>query len=312
MKKLVRLTENDLHRIVKESVNKALNKSNSVFYNDRPSKITKIDRSNSSNKHTMSPDEIEKIHNIVSEVSVAPNGYKHRFDPNKRDGDFPLEQPEWTKDPRWQGWNGEDPEWIMKQQEKYPYGGQSKQSVRLSEAELHQIVKESVNKLLKEVQLNELDPRTYASYAAKRQAQGQTNKAKDGEDAAIQAWNKQYGKKDTGTYDNVDDYGDRERIMRNNPYNNKGKYEVTTQYKDRGLGHLSTYRPTMDYNWDSDTEGYETQGKGYRPTQYLGIDDKGTRHYARREQSQQALQGYEVAKQMANNSGKYIKGKGWQ
>ena len=85
MKKLVRLTESDLHIIVKESVNKVLNKSNSVFYDDRPSKITKVDRSNSSNKHTMSPDEIEKIHNIVSEVSVAPNGYKNRFDPNKRD-----------------------------------------------------------------------------------------------------------------------------------------------------------------------------------------------------------------------------------
>ena len=149
-KKLIRLTESDLHRIVKESVNKALNKNNSVFYDDRPSKITKVDRSNSSNKHTMSPEEIEKIHNIVSEVSVAPNGFKHRFDPNKRDGDFPLEQPEWTKDPRWQGWNGEDPEWIMKQQEKYPYGGESKQSVRVSEAQLHQIVKESVEQVLSE------------------------------------------------------------------------------------------------------------------------------------------------------------------
>ena len=98
----------------------------------------------------MSPDEIEKTHNIVSEVSVAPNGYKHRFDPNKRDGDFPLEQPEWTKDPRWQGWNGEDPEWIMKQQKKYPYGGESKQSVRVSEAQLHQIVKESIEQILNE------------------------------------------------------------------------------------------------------------------------------------------------------------------
>ncbi len=108
-KKLIRLTESDLHRIVKESVR-----------------------------------------NIVSEVSAAPNGFKHRFDPNKRDGDFPLEQPEWTKDPKWQGWNGEDPEWIMKQQKKYPYGGESKQSVRLSEAQLHQIVKESVERILSE------------------------------------------------------------------------------------------------------------------------------------------------------------------
>lgn len=151
MKKLVRLTESDLHRIVKESVNKALNKSNSVFYDDRPSKITKVDRSNSSNKHTMSPDEIEKIHNIVSEVSVAPNGFKHRFDPNKRDGDFPLEQPKWTKDPRWQGWQGEDPEWIMKQEKESgdPYYG-NKQPVRVSEEQLHQIVRESVEQALSE------------------------------------------------------------------------------------------------------------------------------------------------------------------
>ena len=48
-KKLIRLTEQDLHKIVKESVK-----------------------------------------NIVSEASFAPNGFKHRFDPNKRDGDFPL------------------------------------------------------------------------------------------------------------------------------------------------------------------------------------------------------------------------------
>ena len=151
MKKLVRLTESDLHRIVKESVNKALNKSNSVFYDDRPSKITKVDRSNSSNKHTMSPDEIEKIHNIVSEVSVAPNGFKHRFDPNKRDGDFPLEQPKWAKDPRWQGWQGEDPEWIMKQEKESgdPYYG-NKQPVRVSEEQLHQIVRESVEQALSE------------------------------------------------------------------------------------------------------------------------------------------------------------------
>ena len=240
----------------------------------------------------------------ASEYRRNSYAYTKGFDKGWDKGRRQMEEA--TADPRWWQKDGEFPDM------KDTAYSKPKQQVKVSEAQLHQIVKESVNKLLKEDQLNELDPRTYASYAAKRQAQGQTNKAKDGEDAAIQAWNKQYGKKDTGTYDNVDDYGDRERIMRNNPYNNKGKYEVRTQYKDRGLGHLSTYRPTMDYNWDSDTEGYETQGKGYRPTQYLGIDNKGTRHYARREQSQQALQGYEVAKQMANNSGKYIKGKGWQ
>ena len=165
-KKLIRLTESELRNMIAESVKRVLNEDEStskmaygifdtkgsLSNNRRPSKITKVDRSNSSNKRTMSPDEIQKIHNIVSEVSVAPNG--HRFDPNKRDGDFPIEQPEWTKDPRWQGWNGEDPEWIMKQQEKYPYSGETKQSVRVSEAQLHQIVKESVQRIMNEAWYN--------------------------------------------------------------------------------------------------------------------------------------------------------------
>ena len=107
---LVRLTENDIQRIVRESVE-----------------------------------------DVISEVSAMPKGFKHRFDPDKRDGDFPLEQPEWTKDPRWQGWNGEDPEWIMKQEKESgdPYYGNKKQA-RVSESQLHQIVKESVEQVLSE------------------------------------------------------------------------------------------------------------------------------------------------------------------
>ena len=79
-----------------------------------------------------------------------PNNQKEVGGRWQRTGDLPIEQPEWTKDQKWQGWNGEDPEWIMKQQEKYPYGGESKQSVRVSEAQLHQIVKESVEQALSE------------------------------------------------------------------------------------------------------------------------------------------------------------------
>lgn len=109
-KQVIRLTENDIHRIVRESVE-----------------------------------------DVISEVSAMPKGFKHRFDPNKRDGDFPLEQPEWTKDPRWQGWNGEDPEWIMKQEKESgdPYYGNKKQ-VRVSESQLRQVVRESVEKVLDE------------------------------------------------------------------------------------------------------------------------------------------------------------------
>ena len=50
----------------------------------------------------------------------------------------------------------------------------SKQVIKLTESDLHRIVKESVNKILSEA-INELDPRTYASYADKRRAQGTIN-----------------------------------------------------------------------------------------------------------------------------------------
>ena len=116
MRQTIRLTESELRNMIAESVKRVLNEDKStskmaysifdtkgnISNSRRPSKITKVDRSNSSNKHTMSPDEIEKIHNIVSEVSVAPKG------------------------------------------------GESKQSVRVSEAQLHQIVKESVQKIMNE------------------------------------------------------------------------------------------------------------------------------------------------------------------
>ena len=112
--KLIRLTESDLHKIVKESVQ-----------------------------------------NVISEVGAMPNGFKHRFDPNKRDGDYqpPFKQPEWMKDPRWQHHDGEYPEWIMKQQKESGdpyYKNESKQAVRVSESQLHQIVKESVEQVLSE------------------------------------------------------------------------------------------------------------------------------------------------------------------
>jgi len=80
-KQVIKLTESDLHRIIKESVKK-----------------------------------------IIREVAVGgPNkGWRDSID-----GDFPVKQPEWTKDPKWDGWNGEDPAWLIKQREmrgKNPWG----------------------------------------------------------------------------------------------------------------------------------------------------------------------------------------------
>ncbi len=64
----------------------------------------------------------------------------------------------------------------------------NKKLIRLTESDLHRIVKESVNRVL-----NEMRPETYASYAKGREAQGQMDKAQVGKQAAIDKWNSMYG-----------------------------------------------------------------------------------------------------------------------
>ena len=208
MKKLIRLTESDLHRIVKESVQ-----------------------------------------SIISEVSAAPNGFKHRFDPNKKDGDYPLEQPEWTKDPRWQGWKGEDPEWIMKQQEESGdpyYGSKTKQSVKLSESQLRQIIRESVEQVLFEGFFDKFR-RTAQAKDAYKDLDGDYTYSKDND--RFYYYDKYGNKHDTGI-----GYGKGNVGVNWNPFKfwNSGDRQVTQNDANRAkrnLGYWDTdYKGTIDRN----------------------------------------------------------------
>lgn len=159
----------------------------------------------------------------------------------------------------------------------------AKRSVResITKSELKSIVEESVNRILSEAQLNELDPRTYASYANKRRAQGQnannfsdmvkyTSKAEDGEEAARNAWNKKYG------YD--------EKISRQgyNPgYHSQTMINTLENPYQVWTNHMNASRP-----W----ENQHNTVSDYADT----IDARNT------------------ARQMRQGNGNYVKGKGWQ
>ena len=205
----------------------------------------------------------------------------------------------------------------------------NKKLIRLTESDLHRIVKESVNKILSEA-INELDPRTYASYADKRRAQGQNDKAFKGTQAAANAWNKEYGynhdgKRQPGSLDNygMDDYG------YNNPYDENGReaydkylnddgniYGINQEFKDSigGYRHLS-YDPKNDISSEVRFPAKNSfmqftprisRGKGegtIGAEADTDIDVLGDDSMRR---------GIDVAKQMARGNGKYIKGKGWQ
>ena len=152
-----------------------------------------------------------------------------------------------------------------------------KQTIKLTESKLRNIIKECIKK-----SLNELDARTYASYANKRRQQAQnaysfsdqikyTNKAEQGEDAARNAWNKKYGYSEDNRNGNTYGYNQEQMInTTDNPYQVHSQSMSKNDYEDRPY------------------------------TNNVNNSNRGTSDAMR------------TAQQMANNSGTYIKGKGWQ
>ena len=153
-----------------------------------------------------------------------------------------------------------------------------KQKIRLTEGDLHRIIRNCVNEAL-----NELDARTYASYADKRQAQGQNDKAKQGRQAAVDAWNRDYSQ--------GDEMGEYYHVNKNNWSKQNGISNV----------HRETYVPALDKT-DHSLEHYDKNycnrqtDNVWRNSGYQGTNTKGAY----------------VARQMAQGDGKYVKGKGWQ
>jgi hypothetical protein len=176
----------------------------------------------------------------------------------------------------------------------------NKKLIRLTESDLHRIVKESVNKILNEA-LNELDPRTYASYADKRMAQADDamdawynapyidgrkyytgkdpnelyRKAEKGRNAAKDAWNAQYGV-------------------------NKGNYSPNQEYLSMGDAGFGSYNVTHYNNGESSY---------YLPHEDSFYDNNARSTNVGKPSNPQA---YRVAREMGQGNGNYIKGKGWQ
>ena len=162
--------------------------------------------------------------------------------------------------------------------------------------------------------MNELDARTYASYADKRNQQAQGNiplsvaqqkkgtselglqwKANDGRYAANDAWNKNYGRNDY----NINDLGSNsaQRWMQN------GEYNVQTNTNDInrfGNGRRCTQR---NYNPYNNTHNFQVNQYDYNGRMIDDFNANGEGY---------ADKGEQVANQMANGNGTYVKGKGWQ
>lgn len=168
--------------------------------------------------------------------------------------------------------------------------------IRLTESQLHKIIKESVKEILSEGSLNELDPRTYASYAQKRAAQGGLRnqwKAANGQQAAVNAWNNQYGD-NTYSSNNLGSHSE-QTFMGNN-------YNVQTNTNDNGV--YGDERTNSQRNYDPHNDSYNFERNQY--------DYYGNQSNMQKQGNGAATKGERVARQMAQGNGKYIKGQGWQ
>ena len=159
-----------------------------------------------------------------------------------------------------------------------------KNTIRLSESQLHRVIMESVNRIINEAQLNELHPLTLDSYARGRDAQGQHEKARVGRNAAVGAWNKQFG-------DDNEFMSDGYQIRQNNW--SKDKY-------GKHVNNKSQYNPYMDKSVESQTT-YFRNGDTEETPEKISDGYYGDNH-----------KGISVARQMANGNGQYVDGKGWQ
>ncbi len=190
--------------------------------------------------------------------------------------------------------------------------------IRLTESQLHNVIRKCINEAI-----NELDPRTYANYAAGRQAQGQNEKARQGREAAVNAWNKQYGNEDWKPEPEHIRYSMPEWIYtswkkqygnENTTSNNKGISSTYTGMKgDSYTIHDNNSDTNFDgshqivtrqFNPSDNTVNYQR----HKANSYgdVTLDDEGTI------QSSSYDKGRQVARQMATGTGKYVKGKGWQ
>jgi hypothetical protein len=219
-----------------------------------------------------------------------------------------------------------------------------KKTIRLTESDLHRVIAESVRQYL-----SELDARTYASYAQKRAQQGNYEKAVQGQRAAVDAWNQQYGRSrrtpngfvqkadNAGQWNGYDQDTYRMSLNAKDP-NKQIQWDSPDYWKDEYDNHgygterwqsqnypgpnnmddqetYTTYDPYADKT-NSTTYGrmkYNTVGSvGKMGVNNPNLGDYSGKPVRDRHNWASGEEGDRVAKQMAQGTGKYVKGRGWQ
>ena len=190
----------------------------------------------------------------------------------------------------------------------------SKKLIRLTEGDLHRIVKESVKRILAEA---EIDPRSWDA-VARRYDQTDPQKAAYARQRGAQQWNNQYGIDD---YSDVDANGTNVHSTTKSNMNvdNDGNYTINQSVNDirtKGNGKISNSSSAVEYNPKNQIGTYTEKGSSG-----MKFNPNGNGAYQNTQQGdmyiyggkKNSTMGKRVAQQMAQGNGVYDKSKGgWQ
>lgn len=186
-----------------------------------------------------------------------------------------------------------------------------KKLVRLTEGDLHRIVKESVRKVLAEA-----DPRSWAAVAS-RYDQTDPQKAAYARQRAAQQWNNQYGVNTNGT-NNV--YGDEVyNTQGSNMSVNNGNFTINqhnTDVRTKRNGKINNSQSINTYNPYTQTGTYTqrgSRGTNFNPNGEGAWQETQNGRNMYMYGNPNSVAGKRVADQMAQGNGVYDKNKGgWQ
>ena len=167
----------------------------------------------------------------------------------------------------------------------------NKKLIRLTESDLHRIVRESVNKVLMEA--SGLDPRTTANAAEKARMRGQYDRAKMFKNASVDSWNEKFADGDMEGFDS--EFFDPKFYDGSVSLGDGGVSVKHT--KDNGYGDI--YKPKCPSRNGEDYRFYWREYGKNKLKKEPHITTPMTK-------------GEKVASQMVRGDGEYIKGKGWK
>ena len=186
-----------------------------------------------------------------------------------------------------------------------------KQTIHLKESELHNIICESIKEII-----SELDWKTYANAAKKRQAQGNFQSADSLRQQMVNSFNNKYATSDS-EYDNYNGISTNKSAsfqMDNGSMGYPGSLKFTSQI-NQSNGEIPQY---IDRNYRTGLEKdmynqLPSQGQWYGQNG-MTDDDKNTKQQPSWSSKvrDKAMQGVYDTDRYHNGQAKYVKGQGWQ